>query len=63
MNVDQYMQKVFGIKSALNEGVALTSPVPFKVREPLINLAAALDRRGVGLKPEDVARKPNYSGQ
>ena len=62
-NVDQYMQKVFGIKSALNEGVALTSPVPFKVREPLINLAAALDRRGVGLKPEDVARKPQYSGQ
>ena len=62
-NVDQYMQKVFGIKSALNEGVALTSPVPFKVREPLINLAAALDRRGVGLKPEDVARKPNYAGQ
>jgi hypothetical protein len=47
-NVDQYMQKVFGIKSALNEGVALTSPIPFKVREPLINLAAALDRRGVG---------------
>jgi hypothetical protein len=63
MNVDQYMQKVFGIKSALNEGVALTSPVPFKVREPLINLAAALDRRGVGLKPEDVARRPNYAGQ
>ena len=62
-NVDQYMQKVFGVKSALNEGVALTSPVPFKVREPLINLAAALDRRGVGLKPEDVARKPQYSGQ
>jgi hypothetical protein len=62
-NVDQYMQKVFGIKSALNEGVALTSPVPFKVREPLINLAAALDRRGVGLKPEDVARRPNYAGQ
>ena len=62
-NVDQYMQKVFGVKSALNEGVALTSPVPFKVREPLINLAAALDRRGVGLKPEDVARRPQYSGQ
>ena len=62
-NVDQYMQKVFGVKSALNEGVALTSPVPFKVREPLINLAAALDRRGVGLKPKDVARKPQYSGQ
>ena len=62
-NVDQYMQQVFGVKSALNEGVALPSPVPFKVREPLINLAAALDRRGVGLKPEDVARKPNYSGQ
>ena len=62
-NVDQYMQKVFGIKSALNEGVALTSPIPFKVREPLINLAAALDRRGVGLKPEDVARRPNYAGQ
>ena len=62
-NVDQYMQKVFGIKSALNEGVALTAPVPFKVREPLINLAAALDRRGVGLKPEDVARRPNYAGQ
>ena len=63
MNVDQYMQKVFGIKSALNEGVALTAPVPFKVREPLINLAAALDRRGVGLKPDDVARTPKYSGQ
>ena len=62
-NVDQYMQKVFGIKSALNEGVALTSPIPFKVREPLINLAAALDRRGVGLKPDDVARTPKYSGQ
>jgi hypothetical protein len=62
-NVDQYMQKVFGVKSALNEGVALTSPIPFKVREPLINLAAALDRRGVGLKPEDVARRPNYAGQ
>ena len=62
-NVDQYMQQVFGVKSALNEGVALTSPIPFKVREPLINLAAALDRRGVGLKPEDVARRPNYAGQ
>tara|TARA_R100000808_G_C2151495_1_gene160557 strand:- start:437 stop:2116 length:1680 start_codon:yes stop_codon:yes gene_type:complete len=62
-NVDQYMQQVFGVKSALNEGVALTSPIPFKVREPLINLAAALDRRGVGLKPEDVARKPSYAGQ
>jgi len=62
-NVDQYMQKVFGIKSALNEGVALTSPVPFKVREPLINLAAALDRRGVGLKKEDIARTPQYAGQ
>ena len=62
-NVDQYMQKVFGIKSALNEGVALTSPIPFKVREPLINLAAALDRRGVGLKKEDIARTPQYAGQ
>ena len=62
-NVDQYMQKVFGIKSALNEGVALTSPIPFKVREPLINLAAALDRRGVGLKAGDIARSPNYAGQ
>ena len=62
-NVDQYMQKVFGIKSALNEGVALTAPVPFKVREPLINLAAALDRRGVGLKKEDIARRPQYAGQ
>ena len=36
-NVDKYMQQVFGIKGALNEGVALTAPVPFKVREPLVN--------------------------
>jgi len=62
-NVDKYMQKVFGIKSSLNEGVALTAPVPFKVREPLVNLAAALDRRGVGLSQKDISKTPQYSGQ
>ena len=62
-NVDKYMQQVFGIQGALNEGVALTAPVPFKVREPLVNLAAALDRRGVGLQAKDVAKGTSYSGQ
>ena len=62
-NVDKYMQQVFGIQGSLNEGVALTAPVPFKVREPLVNLAAALDRRGVGLSKKDVIKEPTYSGQ
>ena len=62
-NVDKYMKQVFGIQGSLNEGVALTAPVPFKVREPLVNLAAALDRRGVGLKEKDVTKGTSYSGQ
>ena len=62
-NVDKYMQQVFGIQGSLNEGVALTAPVPFKVREPLVNLAAALDRRGVGLSKKDFAKETSYSGQ
>ena len=62
-NVNAYMEKVFGIRSALDEGVALTAPIPFKAKEPLVNLSAALGKRGAGLPQEAYARRPNYSGQ
>ena len=62
-NVNAYMEKVFGIKSALDEGVALNAPIPFKAKEPLVNLSAALGKRGAGLPQEAYARRPNYSGQ
>ena len=62
-NVNTYMEKVFGVKSALDEGVALTAPIPFKAKEPLVNLSAALGKRGVGLPQEAFSRRPNYSGQ
>ena len=62
-NVNAYMEKVFGIRSALDEGVALNAPIPFKAKEPLVNLSAALGKRGAGLPQEAYARRPNYSGQ
>ena len=62
-NVDDYMFKNFGIKDSLAEGIAQGSGVPFNLKYPLINLASALNRRGVSFQPKAYARGPNYGGQ
>jgi hypothetical protein len=63
VNVDKYMKDVFGVESAMEKGLALTENVPFAVKEPLVALSSALEKRGVGLKSKDYKRTPAHAGQ
>ena len=62
-NVDKYMKDVFGVESAMDKGMLLTENVPFAVKEPLVALSAAMEKRGVGLRPKDYKRPPSHAGQ
>ena len=63
VNVDKYMKDVFGVESAMEKGLALTENVPFAVKEPLVALSSALEKRGVGLKKKDYASEARYRGE
>ena len=60
-NVNKYMEKVFGVKSAVEKGLDLTANIPFKVKEPLSSLSAAMGRRGI--PPTKYAKTAQHAGQ
>jgi hypothetical protein len=63
VNVDKYMKDVFGVESAMEKGLALTENVPFAVKEPLVALSSAMEKRGVGFKPKDFKGEARYRGE
>ena len=63
INVDKYMKDVFGVESAMQKGLSLTENVPFAVKEPLVALASAMEKRGVGLKKKDFTGEARYRGE
>ena len=61
-NVNKYMEKTFGIKGAMNQGLELTANVPFGIREPLTALSSAVGSRGINLTKKDYMKGPAHAG-
>ena len=62
-NVNKYMERTFGIKGAMDQGLELTANVPFGIREPLSALSSAVGSRGINLTKKDYTLKPAHAGQ
>ena len=61
-NVNKYMEKTFGVKGAMDQGLELTANVPFGVREPLSALSSAVGSRGINLTKKDYIKGPAHAG-
>lgn len=62
-NVNKYMERTFGIKGAMDQGLDFSANVPFAVREPLSALSSAVGSRGINLTKKDYTLKPAHAGQ
>ena len=62
-NVNKYMERTFGIKGAMEQGLDFSVNVPFAIREPLSALSSAVGSRGINLTKKDYALKPAHAGQ
>ena len=61
-NVNKYMEKTFGIKGAMDQGLELTANVPFGIREPLSALSSAVGSRGINLTKKDYVKDAVHGG-